>query len=142
MAAELLVALFGDAGVGVEQGIETAANVENRDTGLGERREIIERLRFRKVAVEHRVFRVDAGNMFGVFNGPRVDFAGGGARAFHHGLFGKPGVHEMFIDCVPMRNDRAVGVVGNGAGDDTVGTPLARSARSTAASRFTKRAAR
>jgi hypothetical protein len=114
-AAKLVVSLFNLKRIVLEPGVEAAANVKKRHVGFGQGGEIIERLRFRQGTVHARILGVDAGNLVRIFHGPRVDFAGGAARAFHCRLLGKAVPGQVFIRRVPILHHEADSY---GAGDD------------------------
>src|ERR1700722_2713432 len=118
LTTEFVVALFRHARIAGKPGVETTANMEERHAGFGERGEIVKRLCFRHVAMHDGIFGADAGNLVRVFNGPGVGFSRCGPDAFHHGFPGKATIGEVFINLVPVRDQRAVGIVGDRAGDD------------------------
>src|ERR1700679_227521 len=117
-AAKPLVSLLNLERIVLEPRVEAAANVKKRHAGFGQGIEIIERLRFHEWAAHARILSVDAGNLVRIFDGPRVDCAGGAARTFHHWLLGKAVPGQVFIRRVPIFHQRSVGVGSYGAGDD------------------------
>src|SRR5258708_1548782 len=86
VSAKLFVSLFDPKRLVFEPRIEAAANMKKRHVGFSQASEIIERLGFGQGTVHPRILGVDAGNLVRIFDGPRVDFAGGSARAFHYRL--------------------------------------------------------
>ena len=60
LAAEFGVALFRHTGLAVESRILAAAHVKNGHAGFGQRRQIIERLGLSGIAVQDRIFSIDA----------------------------------------------------------------------------------
>jgi len=113
--AKLLISLFNLKSIVLEPRVEAAANVKKRHVGFGQGGEIIERLRYRPGTVHARILGVDAGNLVRIFDGPRVDFAGAAARAFHCRLLRKAVSGQVFIRRVPILHHEADPY---GAGDD------------------------
>ena len=116
--AEFLVSLLGDPRLAFEPRIEAAANVEEVHTRVGQRGQIIERLRFRHVAAQDGILAVDATDLVRVRDGPGVGFPSRSACAFHDRLRGKALVDQIFVNGVPLLQNRAIGVPGARAGDD------------------------
>jgi len=58
LPAEFPVTFLGNTRLAVEPGIEGATHVQERHAGLGQRGQIVQRLRFRHVAAEDGSFRL------------------------------------------------------------------------------------
>src|SRR4051812_25053372 len=92
--------------------------MEQGDGSVGGGSEIFEGGGWRHGTAEDGVDGVDTGDFVGVGDRPGVDVAGGVGGAFEGGVFGKVVVGEMFVEGIPVCKFWAVGVEGDGAGDD------------------------
>ena len=100
--AELLVALLDNPRLVRKPGVEAAAIVQERYTGLGQRGQVIEWRRLRHEAAENGIPAIDAGHLVRVLDRPGVGFPGGRPGSFQHRLSGEAVVGQELVSGVPL----------------------------------------